>query len=321
MLNRAPTLHRLGIQAFEPHARGGRGHQDPPAGLHGLQRRLRRRPDGRARPAVARGPAGGPVPACCGTNNILSPANGQPMAAPSQDIVIGCYYLTREKPGRRARGWCSPTARRCASPTTPTRSVCWRGSRCAGRRAHRDHGGTGPVQRDPSRPAPLRQPGDEQAGTDAAGLPVLRHDGQQPDGEALDELKDLGFRYATLAGISIAIDDMLIPARQGGDHRGANKEVVEIEKQYQDGLITDGERYNKIIDIWTHVTDESPTRCSRRSRRKDEGEVQPRLHDGRLRRARQPPADPAVGRHARPDGQAVGGDHRNARSPPTSARG
>ena len=96
LLNRAPTLHRLGIQAFEPTLVEGQGDQDPPAGLHGVQRRFRRRPDGGPRPAVAKAQIEAMV-LMLSTNNILSPANGLPIVNPSQDIVLGCYYLTQEK--------------------------------------------------------------------------------------------------------------------------------------------------------------------------------------------------------------------------------
>jgi DNA-directed RNA polymerase subunit beta' len=72
----------------------------------------------------------------------------------------------------------------------------------------------------------------------------------------LDALKALGFEHATLAGISIGIVDMIIPEGEGRDHRAARKRVAEVEAQYRKGVITDGERYNKIVDIWTHATDE-----------------------------------------------------------------
>ena len=91
----------------------------------------------------------------------------------------------------------------------------------------------------------------------------------------LDALKDLGFRYATLAGISIGVDDLLIPANKGEIIEEANREVVKVEKEYQDGLITKGERYNKIIDIWTHVTEHVSDEMFKEIERKDEGEFNP----------------------------------------------
>jgi DNA-directed RNA polymerase subunit beta' len=91
----------------------------------------------------------------------------------------------------------------------------------------------------------------------------------------LDALKELGFRYATLAGISIGVDDLLIPANKGEIIEEANREVVKVEKEYQDGLITKGERYNKIIDIWTHVTEHVSDEMFKEIERKDEGEFNP----------------------------------------------
>ena len=104
LLNRAPTLHRLGIQAFEPRAYRGQGDPASPAGLHRLQRRFRRRPDGGPRAAVAGGAARGPRALMMSTNNILSPANGKPIIVPSQDIVLGLYYLTLEREEEKGEG-------------------------------------------------------------------------------------------------------------------------------------------------------------------------------------------------------------------------
>ena len=91
----------------------------------------------------------------------------------------------------------------------------------------------------------------------------------------LDALKDLGFRYATLAGISIGVDDLLIPANKGEIIGEADREVIKVEKEYQDGLITKGERYNKIIDVWTHVTEHVADEMFKEIERKDEGEFNP----------------------------------------------
>ena len=91
LLNRAPTLHRLGIQAFRAATHRGQGHPDSPARLHRVQRGLRRRPDGSSPPAVGRGPGRGSPLSCSPRNNILSPANGRPIATPTQDMVLGIY--------------------------------------------------------------------------------------------------------------------------------------------------------------------------------------------------------------------------------------
>ena len=88
--------------------------------------------------------------------------------------------------------------------------------------------------------------------------------GLQVTVQMLDEVKELGFLYATRAGISIGIDDMVVPGEKAGLVREAEKEVVAVESQYQDGAITHGERYNKIIEIWSQGhRDASPTKCSR----------------------------------------------------------
>ena len=141
--------------------------------------------------------------------------------------------------------------------------------------------------------------------------------------EMLDDIKDVGFEYATQAGLSFGIDDMLIPAGKEPDcSTSAKTRSSRSRSSAPAGVITDGERYNKIIDIWTG----SPSSVAEEMFREmgeleeDERRVQPDLHDGRLGRAWLERADPPARRHARPDGQAVGRDHRDARSTRTSAR-
>jgi DNA-directed RNA polymerase subunit beta' len=137
-----------------------------------------------------------------------------------------------------------------------------------------------------------------------------------------DKLLQSGFRLATRAGISIAIDDMLVPKEKHGLIERAEKEVKEIEQQYVSGLVTAGERYNKVVDIWGKTGDEvgkvmmaqlsKQKVASTATARSRPGVVQLHLHDGRLGRARFRGADPPAGRHARPDGQAGRLDHRDA---------
>jgi DNA-directed RNA polymerase subunit beta' len=136
-----------------------------------------------------------------------------------------------------------------------------------------------------------------------------------------DKLLQSGFRLATRAGISIAIDDMLVPKEKPGLIERAEKEVKEIEQQYVSGLVTAGERYNKVVDIWGKTGDEvgkvmmaqlSKQKVQTATARGRPGVVQLHLHDGRLGRARLGGADPPAGRHARPDGQARRLDHRDA---------
>ena len=130
----------------------------------------------------------------------------------------------------------------------------------------------------------------------------------------LDSLKNLGFTYATQSGLSIGIDDLIIPAKKAEFVQSARDEVIKVEGQYQDGAITNGERYNKVIAIWSEVTEKIADEMfgEMEGARQVGPELQPGLHHGRLRRARQQAADPAARRHARPDGEAVGRNHRDA---------
>ena len=137
-----------------------------------------------------------------------------------------------------------------------------------------------------------------------------------------DRLRTLGYTNATRAGISICIDDMRIPPDKQRFLDEATEEVAQIQEQYQEGLITDGERYNKVVDIWAQATEQITTQLLEgiatdtvdgRGRHRATGAVvQQRLHDGRLGRARLGAADASAGRHARSDGEALGRHHRDA---------
>ena len=137
-----------------------------------------------------------------------------------------------------------------------------------------------------------------------------------------DQLMYTGFHYATRAGVSIGVDDMVVPEQKEKILGGAEHEVKEIQEQYASGLVTNGERYNKVVDIWSRTNDQvakammeklGTDEVDRRQGREGRPEVvQLDLHDGRLRRARFRGADPPARRHARPDGQARRLDHRDA---------
>ena len=127
----------------------------------------------------------------------------------------------------------------------------------------------------------------------------------------LDEVKDLGFLYATAPGFSIGIDDMVVPDNKKTLVNDAEKQVVAVQQQYQDGAITHGERYNKIIEIWSTVTEKVSDEMFGRWRRTTGRRPQSDLHHGRLRRSRFETADPPALRYARSDGQAVGRNHRD----------
>ena len=137
----------------------------------------------------------------------------------------------------------------------------------------------------------------------------------------LDKLKELGFREATKAGVSIGIDDMIIPKEKDQEIEAAQKQIKEVEKQYRKGVITPGERYNKIVDIWTHCTDQIANVMFKTLEAEPGQEgIQPGLSDGGLRRARQPPAGAPARRRARPDGQAVAATSSRSRFCRTSAK-
>ena len=220
LLNRAPTLHRLGIQAFEPVLVEGKAIKIHPlvcaafnADFDGDQMAVHVPLSPEAQ-LEARLLMWAPY-------NVLSPANGSPVAAPSQDIVIGCYYLTREKPGQKGAG--HGVRRHGRGPRGLRRRrgrPAGAGQDALGRRAHRDHRGARPVQRDPPSPAPLHQPGDEQAGADAPRLPVLLPDGQQRDGEAPGRAQGPGLPVRHAGGDLHRGGRPAHPGQQGRDHRG-----------------------------------------------------------------------------------------------------
>ena len=132
--------------------------------------------------------------------------------------------------------------------------------------------------------------------------------------DMLDALKNLGFTYATRSGLSIGIDDLVIPANKPQLVENARNEVIKVEQQYLEGAITNGERYNKIIAVWSEVTEKIADEMFGEMAEMDHTgqDLQPGLHHGRLGRPRLEAADPPAGRHARPDGEAVGRNHRDA---------
>ena len=132
--------------------------------------------------------------------------------------------------------------------------------------------------------------------------------------QMLDEMKEVSFYYATKAGVSIGIDDMVVPLEKERMIDDALTEVIAIEKQRSAGVITAGERHNKIIDIWHRVTESVSEEMFQEmaARGREAWRVQPDPHDGRLRRPWLPRAGAPAGRHARSDVQAFGRGHRDA---------
>jgi DNA-directed RNA polymerase subunit beta' len=275
LLNRAPTLHRLGIQAFEPMLVEGEAIKIHPlvcaafnADFDGDQMAVHVPLSPEAQ-LEARLLMWAPY-------NVLSPANGTPVAAPSQDIVIGCYYLTREKPGQKGEGMTFADMDEVRSAYDADEvgllakiTVRWNGDRIETT--------VGRVLFNEILPPSLRFINQEMNKRELTRLVSQCYYllGNSESVKLLDALKDLGFRYATLAGISIGVEDLHIPANKGEIIGEATREVVRVEKEYQDGLITKGERYNKIIDIWTHVTERVSDEMFKEFERQEHGEFNP----------------------------------------------
>jgi DNA-directed RNA polymerase subunit beta' len=275
MLNRAPTLHRLGIQAFEPMLVEGEAIKIHPlvcaafnADFDGDQMAVHVPLSPEAQ-LEARLLMWAPY-------NILSPANGTPVAAPSQDIVIGCYYLTREKPEQPGEGmtFADMDEVRAAYDADEVGLLAKVKMRWNGDLLETT---VGRVLFNEVLPPQLRFINQDMNKRELTRLISQCYYllGNSETVKLLDALKDLGFRYATLAGISIGVDDLHIPANKEEIISEANREVVKVEKEYQDGLITKGERYNKIIDIWTHVTERVSDEMFKEIERQEEGEFNP----------------------------------------------
>ena len=288
LLNRAPTLHRLGIQAFEPVLIEGKAIQLHPlvcvaynADFDGDQMAvhvplsIEAQVESRA--------------LMMSTNNILSPASGKPIIVPTQDMVLGLYYMTREKPLAQGHGksFSSPDEVRVAydheeidlhasikvrmpvAAPEVSEAVPESNGRSKGKKAAAQ----------PQQPAmervettvgrvllyeivppevPFAEVNKTLKKKELGNLidVVYRRAGNKATVIFADKLKDVGFEFATRAGISISIKDMVIPAKKAQLLDQAQKEVSDIQKQYNNGVITDGERYNKVVDIWAEVQDE-----------------------------------------------------------------
>ena len=275
LLNRAPTLHRLGVQAFEPVLVEGEAIKIHPlvcaafnADFDGDQMAVHvpLSPEAQLEASVL----------MLAPYNILSPANGAPIAAPSQDIVLGCYYLTRGKIGEKGQGlvFSDPDEVRAAYDAEEVGLLASIKVRIDGEMTETT---VGRCIFNEHLPESLRFINQEMNRRELTRLVAQCHYvlGNAETVKLLDNLKDLGFRYATLAGISIGIDDMHIPSTKGKLIDGANREIITIEQEYQDGLITKGERYNKIIDIWTHVTERVSDEMFREIEAEERGEFNP----------------------------------------------
>jgi DNA-directed RNA polymerase subunit beta' len=258
LLNRAPTLHRLGIQAFDPVLVEGKAIRLHPLVCAAFNADF----DGDQMAVHVPLSVEAQIEArvlMMSINNILSPANGKPIAVPSQDMVLGCYWLTKERAGAKGEGkvFSSPDEVRMAYDAKEVEEHAKIKVRINGVMVDTTVGrvllGEILPASTPFSHANLVMTKKEMTKLIDA---VYRQAGHRETVVLLDRIKDLGFYYATRAGVSICIDNMHIPSRKEELITKAQREVNEIEKQYGEGLITNGERYNKVIDIWAHVTEQ-----------------------------------------------------------------
>src|SRR5438309_2569349 len=268
LLNRAPTLHRLGIQAFEPVLIEGKAIQLHPLVCSAFNADF----DGDQMAVHVPLSIEAQMEArvlMMSTNNILSPAHGKPIIVPTQDIVLGLYYLTRERVLAHGEGriFASPAEVRSAydhhEVDLQAKITCRMDQFDAdGKETGRARVETtvGRVLLSDILPkkipfSTINKVMDKKTLGNLIDI-CYRLCGEKETVLLADRLRSLGYGYATKAGISIAIKDMVIPAKKQEMLDGAQKEVAEIENQYLEGLITDGERYNKVIDIWAQVTEQ-----------------------------------------------------------------
>src|SRR5450432_2877813 len=272
LLNRAPTLHRLSIQAFEPQLIEGEAIRIHPlvctaynADFDGDQMAVHVPLSVEAQMEARM--------LMLAPNNIFSPSSGKPIITPTQDITLGCYYVTAEP--------------RKAAPTN-SKDLPLFGTKEEVQFAYSDDAlkthdrirlanpdfGRKTVYGDATKKIIDTTVGrvifseiwpdelgfyNKSAGKTQLGDLIwkcYKFAGHEKTVVMLDKLKELGFREATKSGVSIGIDDMIVPKERDQEIEGAHKQIKEVEKQYRKGVITPGERYNKIVDIWTHCTDQ-----------------------------------------------------------------
>ena len=257
MLNRAPTLHRLGLQAFEPILIEGKAIQLHPlvctafnADFDGDQMAVHV-------PLSIEAQTEARV-LMMSTNNILSPANGMPIIIPSQDIVLGIYYLTRAQTGVKGEGM-------TFSDSGEVRSAL--DAQAVDLHAKIKVRIDGELKETTVGRIILFEVIPEPISFDAINKVMNKKElanlinycyrscGDKTTVLLADRLKDIGFKFATKAGVSIAIHNMVIPEMKKEIVTKADKDVLGIQKQYMEGLITYGERYNKVIDIWAQATE------------------------------------------------------------------
>src|ERR1700745_4121305 len=268
LLNRAPTLHRLGIQAFEPALVEGKAIQLHPlvcaafnADFDGDQMAVHV-------PLSLEAQLEARV-LMMSTNNILSPANGKPIIVPSQDIVLGLYHITMERPGEKGEGMLLGSIGEIEQ-ALEAKAVSLH-ARIKARYYTVDADGKPVMQRVETTPGRMLLseilPRHPAVSFDLINTlltkkeisnvidEVYRHCGQKETVIFCDQLMTIGFQQACKAGISFGKDDLIVPHAKEKLVSVAREKVKEYEQQYLDGLITQGEKYNKVVDVWSSCTE------------------------------------------------------------------
>jgi DNA-directed RNA polymerase subunit beta' len=271
MLNRAPTLHRLGIQAFEPMLIEGKAIQLHPlvctafnADFDGDQMAVHV-------PLSIEAQLEARV-LMMSTNNILSPANGKPIIVPTQDIILGLYYMTRERINAHGEGMVFADSREVLRAYNNGAVALQAKIRFRVAEYHNQEDGeqtrsnrlvettVGRAILSDLLPRGLsfdliNRVLDKKAVSNLIDA-CYRDIGLKDTVILADQLMYTGYYYATRAGVSIGVNDMVIPEEKEKIIADAEKQIKEIEKQWATGLVTSGERYNKVVDIWSHANDQ-----------------------------------------------------------------
>ena len=256
LLNRAPTLHRLGIQAFQPLLIDGRAIQLHPmvctafnADFDGDQMAVHVPLSYEAQLEASL--------LMLSSHNILSPQNGSPIVVPTQDIVLGCYYLTKLKEGEKGEGMIfgSPEEVVIAYNSKVISLHSKIKVRIDGKFIETTTGRIIFNKIVPKEMGYFNQLLIKKTFGGFIGQMFMKL-GNKVTAKFLDDLKELGFRYSTAGGLSVSYADMIIPEEKENLISKANAKVEAILNEHEQGVITDAERYNKIIDVWTHTTND-----------------------------------------------------------------
>lgn len=258
LLNRAPTLHRLGIQAFDPILVEGKAIKLHPLVCTAFNADF----DGDQMAVHVPLSVEAQIEArilMSSVNNLLSPANGKPIVLPTQDMVLGIYYMTKQKKGDKGEGhiFADVDDVRVAYDAGEVGMHAAIKVRMDGTLIDTTVGRILFSEILP-KGVPFSMINKDLTKKEIGKLIDYIHKnfGKRETVVFLNNLERMGFEIATRSGISICIDDMHVPSRKAELIKKAEQEVMEVQRQYADGLITQGERYNKVIDIWANVTEE-----------------------------------------------------------------